>query len=46
MSWTEHVGLRGEKIINKLLMGEPEGNSHLEDLGIDGRIIHIHILKN
>jgi hypothetical protein len=30
----------------KILVGKPEGRNHLEDLGVDGRIILKWILKN
>jgi hypothetical protein len=40
MSWVGHVVLMGEvRNAHKILVGKPEGTSHSEDLGIDGRII-------
>jgi len=31
MKWTQNVG--------RVLVAKPEGKNHLEDLGIDGRVI-------
>ena len=40
MRWVGHVARVGERRgVYKVLVGKPEGKSHLEDLGIDGRII-------
>ena len=40
MRWVGHVVRVGERRgVYKVLMGKTEGKSHLEDLGIDGRII-------
>jgi len=36
----EHLVHMGEKInVYRVLVGKSEGKNHLEDLGIDGRII-------
>ena len=38
--WAEHVARVGDrKVVYSVVLGRPEGKSHLEDLGIDGRII-------
>jgi hypothetical protein len=37
MSWA--CGTRGTKVTYIVLIGKPEGKDHLEDLGVDGRII-------
>jgi hypothetical protein len=38
--WAEHVARVGKRGgAYSFLMGEPEGKNHLEDAGIDGRII-------
>jgi hypothetical protein len=36
---------RGVYNLRGIFVGEPEGNSHLEDLGVDGMIVNIHVLK-
>jgi len=38
--WAEHVAGMGEsRGMYRVLVGKPEGKNHLEDPGIDGRII-------
>jgi len=38
--WLEHLAHKGEKInVYRVLVGKSEGKNHLEDLGVDGRII-------
>jgi hypothetical protein len=38
--WTGHVARMGEmRNAFKILVGKPEGKNHLEDLGVDGRIV-------
>jgi len=40
MRWAGHVaGLGESRGVHRVLVGKPEGKSHLEDPGIDGRII-------
>jgi hypothetical protein len=40
MRWAGHVARMGESTgVCRVLVGKPEGKSHLEDPGIDGRII-------
>jgi hypothetical protein len=40
MKWAGHVPHMGERIGEyRVLVGKPEVNSNLEDLGVDGRII-------
>ena len=40
MRWVGHVARMGERRgVYRVLMGKPEGKSHLGDPGIDGRII-------
>jgi hypothetical protein len=40
MRWMRHVEQMGEmRYIYKILVGKPVRRDHLEDLGIDGRII-------
>ena len=40
MRWTGYVARMGEKIgTYRVLVGKPEGKRHLEDPGVDGRII-------
>ena len=34
-----------EEVCNRVLLGRPEGKSHLEDLGGDGRVILDSIFK-
>jgi hypothetical protein len=44
--WVEHVARMGDRRdAYNVLMGKPRGQDHLEDLGIDGRIILKSILK-
>jgi hypothetical protein len=40
MRWMEYVARMGEsRGVYRVLVGKPEGKSHLEDPNIDGRII-------
>jgi len=40
MRWAGHVAHMGEiSDAYRVLMGKPEGRNHLEDPGVDGRII-------
>ena len=40
MRWTGHVARMGEsRGVYRVLVGKPEGRDHLEDPGVDGRII-------
>jgi len=40
MRWTGHVVCVGDRRgLYGVLVGRPEGNNQLEDLGVDGRII-------
>jgi hypothetical protein len=40
MRWAGHVAPMGDgRDVYTVLVGRPEGKDHLEDLGIDGRII-------
>jgi hypothetical protein len=40
LEWAENVAGVGERSsAYRVLMGKPEGKSHLQDLGIDGRIV-------
>jgi hypothetical protein len=40
MRWAGHVARMGNKRgVYRVLVGTPDGKSHLEDLGVDGRII-------
>jgi hypothetical protein len=40
MEWVGHVDRMGDRRdVYWVLVGKPEGNSHLGDPGIDGRII-------
>ena len=40
MRWTGHVACMEERRgVYRVLVGKPEGKNHLEDPGIDGRII-------
>jgi len=47
MSWAEHVARIGERRgVYRVLVGKPEGKNHLEDTGVNGRIILRCILRN
>jgi hypothetical protein len=47
MRWAGYVARMGEgKGAYRILVGRPEGRNHLEDPGIDGRIILKWIFKN
>jgi len=35
----EHVASIGERCVYRVLVGKPEGKNHLEDPGVNGRII-------
>ena len=38
--WIGHVAHMGDREgANRVLVGRPKGKNHLEDLGIDGRIV-------
>jgi hypothetical protein len=40
MKWMGHVARMVERRgVYKVLVGKPEGRNHLEDLGVDGRIL-------
>jgi len=40
MRWVEHEACRGNsRGVYRVLMGKSEGKRHLEDSGLDGRII-------
>ena len=39
MRWVRHVARIGERIVCRVLVGKPEEENHLDDLGEDGRII-------
>jgi len=40
MRWAGHVARRGARRgVYRVLVGNPEGKSHLGDKGVDGRII-------
>jgi hypothetical protein len=45
LRWARHVARKGEIISTYISVGEPEGKTHSEDLGIDGRIILKYILR-
>ena len=46
MRWVGHVARMGERRgVYRVLVGKPEGKGHLEDPGIDGRIIRCIIMK-
>ena len=47
MSWAEHVARIGERRgVYRVLVWKPEGKNHLEDTGVNGRIILRCILRN
>jgi len=38
--WARYVARKGERRgVYRVLVGKPEGKNHLEDPGVDGRII-------
>ena len=38
--WLEHLEHTGEKTnVYRVLVGKSEGKNHLEDVGVDGRVI-------
>jgi hypothetical protein len=40
LRWAGHVACMGESTgTSRVLVGKPEGGNHLEDTGVDGRII-------
>ena len=40
MKWAGHVARMGEsRGVYRVLVGKPKGKNHLEDPGVDGRII-------
>jgi hypothetical protein len=40
MRWVEHVACMGEKrVVYRMLVGNSKERDHLEDPGVDGRII-------
>jgi len=44
MRWARHVEFMEERgCAYRVLAGTPEGKSHLEDLGVDGRIIKVDL---
>jgi len=46
MRWVGHVACMGEKRVEySVLVGKPEGRIHLEDPGVNGRIILSWIFK-
>jgi hypothetical protein len=46
MRWAEHVTRMGEeRNVYNVLVGKPEGKSHLEDQGVDGRMGSEWILR-
>jgi hypothetical protein len=46
MRWAGHIARLGEKRrAYRILVGRPEGRSHLRDPGVDGRIILKWIFK-
>jgi hypothetical protein len=46
MRWEGHVARLGEgRCAYRIMVGRPEGRNHLEDPGVDGRIILKWIFK-
>ena len=46
MRWVGHVASKRERIgTYKVLVGRPEGRKHLQDPGIDGRVMLKWIIK-
>jgi len=46
MRWAEHVARVGEnRGVHRVLVRKPEGKNHLEDPGVDGRIILRWIIR-
>jgi hypothetical protein len=46
MIWARHEARMGEsRDVYRVLVGKPEGKSHLEETGIDGRILLRRILR-
>jgi hypothetical protein len=46
MTWAGHVKRMGDRRgADRILVGRPEGRNHLEDPGIDGRIILKRIFR-
>ena len=45
MRWAGHVACMGERSVYSVLVGKREGKSHLEDRGLDGRIVLQCIFK-
>jgi len=39
MIWTGHVARMGRRVVYRVLVGKPEERDHMEDPGVDGRII-------
>ena len=40
IGWVGHIAcMGGRRVVYRVLVGKPEGKNHLEDPGIDGRII-------
>ena len=47
LKWEGHVArMEGKRGANRVLVGKPEGKNHLEDPGVDDRIILKWILEN
>jgi hypothetical protein len=47
VKWVRHVARMGEdRNVYKVLMRKPEGKNHLEDQGVDGRILSEWILAD
>ena len=46
MRWAGHVASMGERRgVYSVLVGKPGGRNHLEDPGVDGRIISRRIIR-